>query len=220
MSGFSDYWAKKVLDHTTGKTDVGSLPTAYVALFTVAGIDAGTGFTEVSGNAYARVATAGSDWGAATASAPSTATNANAITFPAASGGNWGTVVAFGLYDAMTMGNLIAWDYLGNYAWMPVFVTSASPGVIDAKAHGFSVANTIVFSTEYGGTAPTFSQSNFTGLLVIANAATDTLDVTNSATQVNTSSTGSGMIRKVASQAINDGITALFPASSLVVSLA
>src|SRR4051812_36619830 len=106
MTGFSDYAAKKTLDHWTGKTDVGSVPTSYVALFTAAGIDAGTGFTEVSTGSYARVATAGSDWSAATASAPSTATNANAITFPTATG-SWGTIIAFGLYDAASVGNLI-----------------------------------------------------------------------------------------------------------------
>jgi len=219
MSGFTDYWARKILDHTTGKTAVGSAPTTYVALFTAVGTDAGSGFTEVSGGPYARVTTAGSDWNAASGSAPSTVTNANAITFPAATA-DWGTVIAFGLYDASTSGNLLAWDYLGNYAWVPVYVTSASPGVLDAKAHGYSVADTVVFSTEYGGTAPSFSQSNFTGLLVLAHAATDTFDVTNSATAVNTSSTGSGTVRKVASQAIATGVTALFPASALTITSA
>lgn len=219
MTGFTDYWAKKILDHSTGKTAIGSAPAAYVALFTAVGADDGTGFTEVSGGSYARVATVGADWNAASGSAPSSTTNANSITFPTSTG-SWGTIIAFGIYDALTTGNLLAWDYLGNFSWLPATVSSASPGVLTAKTHGFSVSDSVVFTTEYGGTAPSFSASNFTGLLVVAHTATDTFDVTNSAVAVNTSSTGSGMARKVSSQAIASGITAVFNAAALTITSA
>jgi hypothetical protein len=212
MTGFTDRYAAEALNSL-----IAEYP--YVALFTGVGTDAGTGFTEVSGGSYARFATGSGDWASPSGSAPVSMANNFTMTFTQASA-DWGTVIAWGLYDAPTVGNLGLWDYLGNFSWLPATVSSASPGVITAKAHGISVADTIVFTTEYGGTSPTFSQSNFTGLLVLAHSATDTLDVTNSATQVNTSSTGSGMIRKVASQAIASGVTASFAAGAITITAA
>lgn len=216
MTGFTDRVSQGILNHLTGKSALFSLPTAYVALFTAVGTDAGTGFTEVTGGSYARVATAASDWNSASGSAPSQITNAGTITFPTATA-DWGTVIAFGLYDASSGGNLMAWDYFGNFTWLPCTVSNASPGIITAHAHGFSAADLIEFSTEFGGSAPTFSQSNFTGSLTVVSPSTDTFSVTNGATAVNTSSTGNGMIRKLASQAITNGSQAAFPASSLII---
>jgi len=210
MTGFSDYLAQAILNYSVAKTTVPTMPSnVFVALFTAVGIDAGTGFTEVSGNAYARVSTAGANWNAASASAPSTISNSATITFPTATG-SWGTVIAFGVYDASTSGNLLFWDYLGNFSWLPATVSLASPGIITAKAHGYASADSIVFTTEYGGTAPSFSQSTFTGLLAVVSPATDSFSVTNAATAVNTSSTGSGMVRKVASQSVVNNVTVSF----------
>jgi hypothetical protein len=218
MTGLTDYSADNVLNYIVGKTAMPSLPTTYLALFTAIGTDAGTGFTEVSGGSYARVALAG-DWNAASGSSPSAITNSATITFPTPTA-NWGTVIAWGIYDASSGGNLLAWDYLGNFSWLPAFVTLASPGVLDVKANGYSNGDSVVFSTEYGGTAPSFSQSNFTGLLTVANAATDSFTVTNSSTAVNTSSTGSGMVRKVASQSVATNVVVSFAASSFTLSAA
>lgn len=209
MSGFSDYTAQAVLNHITGKSAIFSLPTVYVALFTAVGTDAGTGFTEVSGNNYARSTTSASTWNSSSGSAPSSITNALAIAFPTSTG-SWGTVIAWGHYDALTGGNLLTWDYIGNFTWNPVTVSLASPGVITSPAHGYSVGDTVIFSDEYGGTAPSFSASNFTGQLVIAHAATDTFDVTNGGTPVNTSSTGSGAVRKISPTVIGTGATPTF----------
>lgn len=146
---------------------------------------------------------------------PATLTNGAVITFPAATA-NWGTVTAFGLYDAVTSGNFLMWDFLGNFAWLPATVSSASPGIITAHAHGYSLSDPVVVTTKMGGTLPTFSQSNFTGILnVAATVTTDTFTVTNAATAVNTSSTGDFMIRKILQQSIPSGITASFAASTI-----
>ena len=109
MGSFSNYLENKVLDHVTGKTAYGK-PTAYVALFTAcADGEAGTVTEHTIGqDGYARVATAGADWNAAANGAVS---NANAITFPQASG-SWGTAAYFGLYDAASGGNLLAYGTL------------------------------------------------------------------------------------------------------------
>jgi hypothetical protein len=216
MTGFTDRTSQGILNHIAGKSALFSIPTAYVALFTAVGTDAGTGFTEVSVGAYARVATAAADWNSASGSAPSQISNANTLTFPTATA-DWGTVIAFGLFDAATTGNLLAWDFFGNYVWLPATVSAASPAVITTKAHGFSAADLVEWSIEYGGTNPTFSQSNFTGPLTVTSPATDTFTTTNGATAVNTSATGSGMIRKLVAQAINNGASAAFPAGSLII---
>ena len=102
----SDYAELKVLELLVGKTAF-SLPTAYVALFTVAPSDAGGG-TEVSGGSYERKVTAGTDWNAAAAGAID---NANDITFVQATA-DWGTVVAFAVFDAITGGNMLWWGDL------------------------------------------------------------------------------------------------------------
>jgi hypothetical protein len=219
MTGFTDRVAQGILNHIVGKTTIFTLPTAYVALFTAVGTDAGTGFTEPSTGAYARVSTAAADWNSASGSGPSLITNANPINFPTATA-NWGSILAFGLYDAATTGNLLAWDYFGSFTWMPATVSAASPGVLTAHAHGFSAADLIQWTVEYGGTTPTFSQSNFTGPLTVVSPSTDTFTVTNGATAVNTSGTGNGMIRKLTPQAINSGVQASFPASSLSITAA
>ena len=97
----SQYAAAALLNSLAGKTsDFGALasrPTLYVGLFTDAGPnEAGSGGSEVSGNNYARVATAPSDWGTATDADPSVIANTEDVTFPAASGA-WGTVQTLSL---------------------------------------------------------------------------------------------------------------------------
>src|SRR5215471_16001614 len=118
MTGFTDYWSRKVLDHSVGKTSIGGLPSVNMALFTATGVDAGTGFTEVSGSGYARTATSGAGWNAAGGSMPSTNSNLTDIIWPTATA-SWGSVIAVGAYDAASGGNLLWWDYLGNFTWQP-----------------------------------------------------------------------------------------------------
>jgi hypothetical protein len=146
----------------------------------------------------------------ATGSAPSSVTNNSIITFPAATA-SWGTVTSFGLFDAVTTGNLLDWDYNGNFSWLPCTVSSASPGVITAHAHGYSNGDSFQFTNEYGGTVPTFSAGNYTGLQTVAGVATDTFNVTG----VNTSATGNGMVRKVTQQVVSSGVTVSFAAAAL-----
>ena len=106
MSGFSEYLEDKVLDHVFGGNAFTAPTTLYVALYTVAPSDTGGG-TEVSGGAYAR------QTGAFTVSGtnPTTATNSAAIEYPTATA-NYGTVVAVGILDASSSGNLLAYSTL------------------------------------------------------------------------------------------------------------
>ena len=107
MAGsFSNYLENALLNQIFRGTAYSFPGTLYVGLYTVAPSDAGGG-TEVSGNSYARVSVTANttNWAESTAGATS---NSSAITFPQASG-NWGTVVALGILDASTSGNLLAW---------------------------------------------------------------------------------------------------------------
>lgn len=205
MSGLSDYAAKKVLELLTGKTAF-TTPTVWVALFSTAPTaDDGTGAVELSGNGYARVATSGANWNAASGTHPSTISNSADITFPAATA-DWAAHVAWGLYDASSAGNLLAWDYLGAFDWKQFTCTSASPGVLTCPAHGFSNGDLVVVNTEYGaGSLPTTAGS-WAGNKTVASAATDTFTA-----GVNTTSTGSGHVRKVQSQTVTNGTTYKFP---------
>jgi len=102
----SDYLENALLDHQLGGPDYTRPATVYVALYTVAPTDAGGG-TEVSGGSYARVAVTNNatNWPAASGGAKS---NGTEITFAEATA-DWGTVVAFGIFDAVTGGNLMDW---------------------------------------------------------------------------------------------------------------
>jgi transcription elongation factor len=113
MAGsFADYLEKKLLDHVLGNTAYSAPATVYIALFTDSNTatqrDAGT-VTEVSGNAYARVAVTNNttNWPNASGTLASKS-NGTTFTFPTPTG-SWGTVTAYGIYDASTAGNLLVW---------------------------------------------------------------------------------------------------------------
>lgn len=102
MSSFSDYLENAVLNHVFRNTSLTSPTTVYLSLYTVTPSDAGGG-TEVTGGGYARQAI--------TFGAPSAGAIANTVAVAfTATGANFGTVVAVGIHDALTTGNLLAWD--------------------------------------------------------------------------------------------------------------
>ena len=115
MSAMSDYLENKIIDWLLRGQTFTPPATVYVGLLTVAPSDSGGG-TEVTGGSYTRVAVASSlaNWagsqsaGSTTASSGTGGTTSNnaAVTFPAPTA-NWGTVVAFGVYDASSAGNLL-----------------------------------------------------------------------------------------------------------------
>ena len=106
MAGFTDYLEDKVLEHVFGGNAYTAPGTLHVALYTVAPTDTGGG-TEVSGGAYARQTAAFTVSG----TNPTTATNSAAVEYPTATA-NYGTVVAVGIFDASSSGNLLAYGNL------------------------------------------------------------------------------------------------------------
>lgn len=109
MAGKSDYLENALLDGVLGGTNFTQPATVYVALFTAAPSDAGGG-TEVSGGSYARKAVTNNSTNFP-AAASGSKSNGAAITFvtPTAS---WGVVTHFGIFDALSGGNLLYWAAL------------------------------------------------------------------------------------------------------------
>ena len=97
---FSNTFETHVLQYVFTADSV-TRPTAwYVGLFTADPTDTGSGATEISGNAYARVSATFTVSGNA-------ATTSAAVEFAAATG-SWGTISHIGIFDAASGGNLIA----------------------------------------------------------------------------------------------------------------
>ena len=109
MGSKSDFLELEILDHVLGNAAYTAPATVYVALYTVTPSDTGGG-TECSGGSYARkdVANNATNWPAASGGAKA---NGIEIAFVEATA-SWGTVVAFGIFDALTLGNLLYWGAL------------------------------------------------------------------------------------------------------------
>jgi hypothetical protein len=114
MTQASDYLEVELRKHIFRTGSFVKPTTIYVGLYTVTPSDAGGG-TEVTGGSYARAVSGTSapldaNWTAASA-VDGITTNAVDVTFPAPTA-NWGNVVAFGIFDALTAGNLLVWGPL------------------------------------------------------------------------------------------------------------
>lgn len=99
MAALSNYLENALMNAVLNNTSYTSPATTFVGLFTTDPTDAGSG-TEVSGGSYARKA---ASFGNAS---EGNCTNDADIDFDQATG-NWGTVTHFGLFDAVSSGNLL-----------------------------------------------------------------------------------------------------------------
>lgn len=120
MSAMSDYLENKLVDQIFRAQAFAFPATLYVGLLTAAPSDTGGG-TEVTGGSYGR-ATVGASLanfsgtqGAGTTIASSgtggQTSNNGTITFATPTAG-WGAVTHFGIYDAVSGGNLLFWGAL------------------------------------------------------------------------------------------------------------
>jgi dihydroxyacetone kinase len=102
MAGnLSNYLETRVLDHILGTTAF-TMPTAYLALYTVAPTDSTAG-TEVTGGSYARKTIA---FDAAASGAATNSANVDFTGMPTA------TVVAVAVVDDLTSGNILVYGPL------------------------------------------------------------------------------------------------------------
>lgn len=131
MANMSNYLENTLVDFVLR----GQVPTfpanLYMALYTAVPNDAGGG-TEVSGGSYARVAIPRDlvSWSGTQAAGTTVASNGTggltsnniAVNFPSPTA-NWGTIVAVGIHDAITGGNLLFHGELTQ----PKIVNSGDP---------------------------------------------------------------------------------------------
>ncbi|MFP1646544.1 phage tail fiber protein [Pontitalea aquivivens] len=123
MSSFSDYLENALLNHVFRNTALSAPPAVYMALFTASPSDAGGG-TEVAAAGYARQAVSfGAPVGGAIA-------NTAAVAFTA-TGTAFGTIVAVGFFDALSGGNMLAWDDIASAAIGPSDTIEFPVGDID-----------------------------------------------------------------------------------------
>jgi hypothetical protein len=106
MAVVTDYLAHKILNHVLRNTAYPSPTTVYVSLYTTSPTDTTAG-VEVSGGSYAREAV--------TFSAPVAGGNTNDVdvNFGTATA-DWGTIVAVGICDALSGGNLLFYSALST----------------------------------------------------------------------------------------------------------
>ncbi len=106
MAGLTNYLEDKIWNHVFGSTTYTKPTNWYVGLLTATPSDSAGG-TEVSGGSYARQIITFTVTGTGTA----LATNTSAITFPTATA-DWGIIGWVGIYDAVSSGNLVAYQNL------------------------------------------------------------------------------------------------------------
>jgi hypothetical protein len=116
MAGAVDTEERAILDGVLQDPSYAGYATLWIGLSSTTPTEAGTNFTEPSTGAYARVSTTGADWSAASGTAPAVKTNTAVKTFPTATA-DWlagANLTYFGLFDALTAGNLKWFGLLGT----------------------------------------------------------------------------------------------------------
>jgi hypothetical protein len=100
----SNYLENKLIDHSLGTTTYTKPSAVYVALYTASPSDTGGG-TEVTGGSYVRKVVT---FSAASSGSAASNTSVNFTSMPAC------TVVAIGILDSLTSGNLLYWGTLSS----------------------------------------------------------------------------------------------------------
>lgn len=203
-----------VYDLTNNK-QIGTVLTYVGTALTLTGNAANAGSGSTDSLQFSAFPAASASSGNEPATSPANVTNANAVISFAQATASWGTVVAFGIYDAVTSGNLITWDYLGNFKWIPFTCTAANPGVLTTDLSADVPANSTpcVVTSKFGGTLPS---GTWSGVLTSAGASGNTFNL-----GVNSTGTaGAGQFRQIVQQVISTNFTPSFSTSTLTITSA
>jgi len=130
MAGLTNYLEDKIVNHVFGSTTYTKPTNWYVGLLTATPSDSAGG-TEVTGGSYARMVCAFTITGSGIAQA----VNTSAITFPTATA-DWGIVGWVGIYDALSGGNLVAYQNLQQSD----FSTSTTKTINDGDIFKFNAS--------------------------------------------------------------------------------
>lgn len=214
----SNFLELELLDHVVGAAVYTAPANLFFGLFTVAPTDAGGG-TECSAGNYARVSMAN-----------------NLTNFPAASGGNksnnvavtfaqanadWAglatPVVAFGIFDAITAGNLLYWGWLGNDAGK-LFLGSNTGDLITCPGHTFVNTDMVRLLDVPGAALPAGLAAGQTYFIIGVSGITFQLSLTSGGAAVTLTGDGTGLIAKIVPKPILTDDTASFAIGALVIS--
>lgn len=113
MPAASIYLQDGLLNHLFRTATFSKPANLYVGLYTAMPTSSGGG-TEVSGGSYARIGLGPADasWAAPTqVSSAAQTKNSSIINFGTATA-NWGTILGFGIFDALTVGNMLIFGTL------------------------------------------------------------------------------------------------------------
>jgi hypothetical protein len=207
----SDFLELELLDHVLGNAAYTAPGTIHVALFTAAPTDAGGG-TEVTGGSYARVAVTNNATNFPAASG-GLKQNGTAITFPQATA-DWGTIVAFGLFDASTSGNLLYWGWLGTDDG-DLFTALASSEVLTVPGHSLVLNDQVRVLAVPGATLPTGLSEGTTYFVLTVTGNTFQVSTTQGGSAVNITADGSGLIAKLTAKPVLSGDTPSFAVNAL-----
>ena len=197
----------------TNSTQIGTVLTysGTALVLTANAAAASTGSTDSLVFSAFPAATASS--GTEPAVTPAQAATGSAINFVQSTAA-WGTVVAFGVYDAVTGGNFLWFDYLGAYKWSPFSCTLASPGVITCTDQTFVNGQYAAVTAKFGGTLPATAGS-WAGILTVAGVSGSTFNLS-----VNTTAAGDGLVRQVTQQVVPINNVVTFSSGQLTLTAA
>lgn len=210
------YMSDKILNLYRGTTF--TAPAAvYAGLLTaVAGAEAGS-VTETTYGAYARQAIT---FGAPGAGTPGRKTDAGVLTYPAKSDAGSVTIIAMGVFDALTVGNLM--DVIMLFDGLPlaciVNTADLAGNTIQSPTHGLTTNDQVRFEQFPGDPVLPAGLSEDTTYFVIATGLTaDVFEV--SATQggaaIDITAVGRALVHRVVPVIVNQNDAPTFAAAKL-----
>lgn len=197
----SDHGEVQVLDEIFNAGG-GTFPSAnvYVALFTADPGETGAS-NEVTGGSYARQQ---ADFAAAGSGTTSNSGNIDFTSMPTT------TVVAFGIFDAVTTGNCFWTGWLSTVSNV-ILVPDADLTNNDIRSHehGFATDDRVVFEAVEGLTTPAGLTLGTLYFVLATGLTTDAFRVSTSSggSAVDITASGVGLVRKVTPKAVNSGDT-------------
>jgi hypothetical protein len=210
------YTSDKILNLYRGTTFTAPA-TVYAGLLTaVTDAEAGT-VTETAYGGYARQAIT---FGAPAASLGGRQILASAITFPAKSDAGSVTIVAVGIYDAITAGNLLDVIMLFDGSPLAAIVNNSdvAGNTIQSPAHGLTTNDTVRIEQFPGDTPLPAGLAENTTYFVIATGLTADvyeLSATQGGAAIDITAAGRMLVMKVVSVIVNQNDAPTFAANKL-----
>lgn len=210
------YLSDKLLNHVYRNTAMTSPTTVYAGLITaVTDAEAGT-VTEASFAGYARVAAAFSAPGANLGGRQ--IVTSGAVTFAAKTDAGSVSVIAVGIWDALTVGNLLDIIYLDGADPFVGVATDTAGDLIRSTAHGLTTDQLVRLEQFSGtGTLPTGPSENTTYFVLAAGLTTDDfkISLTSGGAAIDITAVGKVLIHRLTPKSIAQNDQANFAAGVL-----